>query len=116
MKEIKEGGTGSQVTSDLLMFDATDEEFLPILLAAAEAEDAGNLEGLRAGPGPWPTPIDNLNRTPGQHLRRVERWLNMKSWWEEGSYLRGCEDERLCIFISSTLKPRPDQLDHIQTS
>lgn len=31
----------------LLMFDADEDGLLPILLAAAEAEDAGNLEDLR---------------------------------------------------------------------
>lgn len=36
----------------LLMLDAVDDGFLPILLAAAEAEDAGNLEDLRGEEGP----------------------------------------------------------------
>ena len=43
--------TGSAHT-DLLMLDAVDDGLLAILLAAAEAEDAGNLEDLRGEEGP----------------------------------------------------------------
>lgn len=38
--------------TDLLMLDADDDGLLPILLAAAEAEDAGNLEDLSGDEGP----------------------------------------------------------------
>lgn len=34
------------------MLDVDDDVLLPILLAAAEAEDAGNLEDLRGEAGP----------------------------------------------------------------
>lgn len=47
--------------TNLLMLEANDDGLLPILLAAAEEEDAGNLEVLRGEEGPWPTPIDNLS-------------------------------------------------------
>lgn len=42
------------------MLDADEDGLLAILLAAAEAEDAGNLEDLRGEEGPCPAPIDNL--------------------------------------------------------
>lgn len=42
------------------MFDIGDNEFLPILLAAGEVEDAGSLEGLWIEAGLWLLPFDNL--------------------------------------------------------
>lgn len=52
--------------TDLLMLEADDDGLLPILLAAAEEEDAGNFEVLRGEEGPWPIPIDNLNSDTNQ--------------------------------------------------
>lgn len=46
--------------ADLLMLDADEDGLLAILLAAAEAEDAGNLEDLRGEEGPCPPPVEDL--------------------------------------------------------
>lgn len=50
----EEGGVRREAreSTDLLMLEAVDDGLLPILLAAAEAEDAGNLEDLRGEEGP----------------------------------------------------------------
>lgn len=53
------------------MLDSDWEGHLEILLAAAEADDAGNLVGLRREEGLSPDPADNLSQRKelGSHLR-----------------------------------------------
>lgn len=54
--------------TDLRSLDADEDGLLPILLAAAETEDVGNLEGTRREDELCPGPVDNLN-TQHQHVR-----------------------------------------------
>lgn len=54
--------------TDLLSLDADEDGLLPILLAAAETEDVGNLEGTRREDELCPGPVDNLNTQRNNHL------------------------------------------------
>lgn len=53
--------------TDLLSLDADEDGLLPILLAAAETEDVGNLEGTRREDELCPGPVDNLNTQRNNH-------------------------------------------------
>lgn len=61
--------------TDLFMLDADDDRLLPILLAAAEAEDAGNLEDLRWEEEPCPAPKDNLMTAAQIKSDQSVNWL-----------------------------------------
>lgn len=84
------------------MVGREEEGLLEILLAAAEAEDAGNLVGLRGEEGLSPTPTDDLSHRTAEVIPQA--LLPAAEAPPLTAHLSGCDADLLCSFISSILK------------
>lgn len=84
------------------MVGREEEGLLEILLAAAEAEDAGNLVGLRGEEGLSPAPTDDLSHRTAEV--RPEAPPPAAEAPPPAAHLSGCDADLLCSFISSILK------------